>query len=91
VTIHYTLEDTPMARVSTYLNFARSTEAAFLFYRSVFQTEFSAPIARFKDIPPDPNLPPLPDADKIQFVEMVDLDTKGFAAKKKEYQQIFLR
>jgi iron(III) transport system substrate-binding protein len=35
--------------------------------------------------------PPLPDADKIQFVEMVDLDTKGFAAKKKEYQQIFLR
>lgn len=35
--------------------------------------------------------PPLPDADKIQFVEMVDLDTKGFAEKKKEYQQIFLR
>jgi iron(III) transport system substrate-binding protein len=35
--------------------------------------------------------PPLPDADKIQFVEMVDLDSKGFAAKKKEYQQIFLR
>jgi iron(III) transport system substrate-binding protein len=35
--------------------------------------------------------PPLADADKIQFVEMVDLDSKGFAAKKKEYQQIFLR
>jgi ABC-type Fe3+ transport system substrate-binding protein len=35
--------------------------------------------------------PPLPDADKIQFVEMVDLDTKGFAEKKKEYQQIFLK
>jgi iron(III) transport system substrate-binding protein len=35
--------------------------------------------------------PPLPDADKIQFVEMVDLDSKGFAVKKKEYQQIFLR
>jgi iron(III) transport system substrate-binding protein len=35
-------------------------------------------------------LPPLPDADKIQFVEMVDLDTKQFAEKKKEYQQIFL-
>jgi len=35
--------------------------------------------------------PPLPDADKIQFVEMVDLDKKGFAEKKKEYQQIFLR
>jgi len=35
--------------------------------------------------------PPLVDADKIEFVEMVDLDSKGFAAKKKEYQQIFLR
>jgi iron(III) transport system substrate-binding protein len=35
--------------------------------------------------------PPLPDADKIQFVEMFDLDSKKFAEKKKEYQQIFLR
>ncbi|HXG50166.1 MAG TPA: extracellular solute-binding protein [candidate division Zixibacteria bacterium] len=35
--------------------------------------------------------PPLPDADKIQFVEMYDLDSKQFAQKKKEYQQIFLR
>jgi iron(III) transport system substrate-binding protein len=35
--------------------------------------------------------PPLPDADKAQFVEMHDLDAKLFAEKKKEYQQIFLR
>lgn len=35
--------------------------------------------------------PPLPDADKIQFVEMYDLNAKQFAEKKKEYQQIFLR
>jgi iron(III) transport system substrate-binding protein len=35
--------------------------------------------------------PPLPGADKIQFVEMYDLDSKQFAEKKKEYQQIFLR
>jgi len=35
--------------------------------------------------------PPLPDADKIQFVEMMDLDTKQFAEKKKEYQKIFLQ
>src|ERR1044071_1197592 len=34
--------------------------------------------------------PPLPDADKIQFVEMYHLDSKKFAEKKKEYQQIFL-
>ncbi|HET7394739.1 MAG TPA: extracellular solute-binding protein, partial [Candidatus Binatia bacterium] len=33
--------------------------------------------------------PPLPGADKIGFVEMEDLSTKEFAAKKKEYQQIF--
>jgi iron(III) transport system substrate-binding protein len=35
--------------------------------------------------------PPLPDADKIQFVEMYDLNPKQFAEKKKEYQKIFLR
>lgn len=35
--------------------------------------------------------PPLPDADKVQFVEMYDFDAKQFAEKKKEYQQIFLR
>ncbi|HEX9787879.1 MAG TPA: extracellular solute-binding protein [Candidatus Binatia bacterium] len=35
--------------------------------------------------------PPLADADKIEFVEMFDLDSKRFAEKKKEYQQIFLR
>lgn len=43
-----------MARVSTYLNFPRATEAAFLFYKSIFKTEFSAPIARFKDMPAQP-------------------------------------
>jgi iron(III) transport system substrate-binding protein len=35
--------------------------------------------------------PPLPDADKIQFVEMVDLDQQGFAEKKKEFTKIFLQ
>jgi PhnB protein len=53
-----------MARVSTYLNFPRSTEQAFLFYRSVFGTEFAGPINRFADIPPQPGQPPLPEADK---------------------------
>jgi PhnB protein len=41
-----------MATVSTYLNFPRNTEAAFMFYKSVFGTEFSAPIGRFRDMPP---------------------------------------
>jgi PhnB protein len=35
-----------MSRVSTYLNFERNTEEAFLFYKSVFGTEFSSPITR---------------------------------------------
>ncbi len=51
-----------MARVSTYLNFTRSTEEAFNFYKSVFGTEFVRPMARMGDVPmPDS---PLPDADK---------------------------
>lgn len=53
-----------MARVSTYINFPRTTEAAFQFYRAVFRSDFAAPIARFKDIPPSPDQTPLPDADR---------------------------
>jgi PhnB protein len=61
-----------MARVSTYLNFPRSTEAAFLFYRATFQSEFSLPIARFRDIPAQPGQPPLAaaDADLVMHVEL---------------------
>ncbi len=53
-----------MAQVSTYLNFPRSTEAAFNFYKSVFKTEFATPIGRFKDIPAQPGQPPLSETDK---------------------------
>ena len=35
--------------------------------------------------------PPLPDADKIEMVEMDDLDQKGFAEKMAEYGKIFLK
>ena len=35
--------------------------------------------------------PPLPDADKIQLIEMIRLDTKGFAEKRKEYEKLFLQ
>lgn len=52
-----------MARVSTYLNFPRSTEAAFLFYKSVFGTDFAGPIMRFRDIPAQPGQPPAAEAD----------------------------
>src|SRR6516162_5205478 len=61
-----------MARVSTYLNFPRSTEQAFLFYKSVFGGEFIAPIHRFRDIPAQPGQPPLAEADRnlVMHVEL---------------------
>jgi PhnB protein len=53
-----------MAKVSIYLMFERQTEEAFLFYRSVFGTEFQGNIGRMGDVPADPNKPPLSEADK---------------------------
>ena len=41
-----------MAQVSTYLNFDRTTEAAFEYYKSVFGTEYLGPIMRHGDVPP---------------------------------------
>lgn len=35
--------------------------------------------------------PPIPDAEKIKFIEMDHLDEAGFAEKKKEYQKLFLQ
>lgn len=61
-----------MARVSTYLDFPGTTEQAFGFYRSVFGTEFSGPIHRFGDMPPQPGQPPMSDADRrgVMHVEL---------------------
>lgn len=59
-----------MARVTTYLNFPRSAEEAFLFYQSVFKTEFSAPIYRFKDMPVSPEQPPIAEADQNLVVHV---------------------
>lgn len=61
-----------MARVSTYLNFPRTTEQAFLFYRSVFGGEFNGPIHRFAEVPQQPGQPPLPEEDKnlVMHVEL---------------------
>ena len=53
-----------MARVSTYLNFPRSTEEAFNFYKSVFGTEFTGDINRFSDVPPQDGAPSMKDEDK---------------------------
>ena len=53
-----------MARTSTYLNFARSTEEAFNFYRTVFGSDFEGPIHRFSEIPAAPDQPAMPAEDR---------------------------
>lgn len=61
-----------MASVSTYLNFERSTEEAFTFYKSVFGTEFIGGIMRHGDVPGAE----IPDEDK-QLVMNVALPILG--------------
>ena len=54
------LKTNNLSRVTTYLNFPGTTEKAFLFYRSVFGTEFSGRgIQRFEDIPAEAGHPPI--------------------------------
>lgn len=54
-----------MASTSIYLNFARSCEEAFNFYKSVFGGEFhGGMVMRFSDVPPSGDMPPLPAEDK---------------------------
>ena len=61
-----------MARTSTYLNFMGKTEEAFNFYRSVFRTEFSGQLQRMSDVPADPAMPKLSDAEKnmVMHIEL---------------------
>ncbi len=65
-----------MAKVSVYLNFKRETEEAFLFYRSVFGTQFIGDIARMGQAPRPEGMPPLAEADK-QLVMHVALPLLG--------------
>ena len=65
-----------MAKVSTYLNFARNTEEAFNFYKSVFKTDFEGPIMRMGGAPAGPDQPPMSEADK-QLIMHVALPTLG--------------
>ncbi|SKB69047.1 SRPBCC domain-containing protein [Daejeonella lutea] len=65
------------ARVSSYLNFDGKTEEAFLFYRSVFKTEFLGKgIERFGDIPADTGHPPVAEEIK-KMVLHVELPITG--------------
>jgi PhnB protein len=66
-----------MAKVSTYLNFPNSTEEAFLFYKGVFGTEFTAPgIRRYGDMPAMDGMPPTPEELK-NLVMHVELPITG--------------
>ncbi len=65
------------ARVCTYLNFPGNTEDAFLFYKSVFNTEFSGKgLQRFEDIPAAPGNPTISNAIK-KMVLHVELPILG--------------
>ncbi len=61
-----------MSRVSTYINFPRSTEEAFNFYKSVFGGEFTGGINRFAQVPHQPGTPIMKDEDKnlVMHVEL---------------------
>ncbi len=65
-----------MARTSTYLNFSRTTEDAFNFYKSVFGTEFVNGISRMGDAPVEAGQPELSEVDK-QLVLNVQLPILG--------------
>ncbi len=59
-----------MSKVSIYLNFQGNTAEAFNFYKSVFETEFAAPIMYNRDIASTPGMPPFPEEElnKIMHV-----------------------
>ena len=61
-----------MPRVSTYLNFARNTEEAFTFYKSVFGGEFTGGIHRFSTVPQQEGMPTMKEDDKslVMHVEL---------------------
>ena len=52
-----------MSRVSTYLNFTGNTKEAFAFYKEVFDGEYLAPLMTFGEIPVDPSMPTLSEAE----------------------------
>ncbi len=69
---HINYLDCSMARTSIYLNFMGNTEEAFTYYKSVFGTEFTGVFQRMGEVPPAPDMPALPDAEKnmIMHVEL---------------------
>jgi PhnB protein len=59
-----------MAKVSIYLNFPGNTAEAFNFYKSVFNTAFTAQMMKMGDMPAPEGMPPLSDEDKNQVMHV---------------------
>jgi len=59
-----------MSKVSIYLNFMGNTKEAFEFYKSVFKTEYSAPIMYLGDTPQQPGMPALSEEDKKKVMHV---------------------
>jgi PhnB protein len=58
-----------MTTVNVYLTFNGNCEEAFNFYKSVFGGEFPY-VGRFGDMPPQENMPPLPEEHKNRIMHM---------------------
>ncbi|HTB51908.1 MAG TPA: VOC family protein [Ferruginibacter sp.] len=65
-----------MAKTNIYLNFKGKTEEAFNLYKSVFKTDWAAPIMRMGDMPPQEGMPQL-SADEKNKVMHVSLPILG--------------
>ncbi len=59
-----------MASVSIYLNFAGNAEEAFTAYKKIFRTEFSTPVMRMGDMPPQPGMAELNESDKSKVMHV---------------------
>jgi len=59
-----------MSHVSTYLNFAGNAEEAFNMYKKAFKAEFSTPFMRMGDMPPQPGMPDLSEAEKKKVMHV---------------------
>ncbi|HQQ93243.1 MAG TPA: VOC family protein [Bacteroidia bacterium] len=59
-----------MANVSIYLNFLGKAEEAFNTYKKIFKTDFSAQMMRMRDIPAQPGMPELSEADKNKVMHV---------------------
>lgn len=59
-----------MAKTNIYLNFMGNAEEAFNLYKTVFQTEFAAPMMRMGDLPTPEGMPQLSDAEKKMIMHV---------------------